>query len=392
MRGLQKKEGLSRMALVNLRLPTESQKLRCVGEGQSCDRCSSRETPCVVPSSRRDSRARTTTRRERPIRRNTNSGHHVDPEPLRSEIPQVPDTSQQVHLDEDEGLQENLPALDPETSQFLSSANSNHDVMVLTNAGDPAYPSNPTSKEMPNTPTLDGLSREGSNDMSSGETSSAGAAESDRCFCVKDLLDIVQKLEDDVFRLRTLGFDHILKLQKYMIFHCCKALDCPNCANSSSSATVILIICDRITSMFRCLSRRIRHQLLNGEGWDVASDSDGSEMYSRPIPDHGLAETSSPSVREVSAEVNPRPRCNPDMFSPEFKAQYSVEEQLHMIRVLAKIQVRNSNQLLVRISETSRAQNCEARFARIMDMTSRLQQAAESIDDTFQKMLQNLVD
>src|SRR5688572_16706609 len=40
------------------------------------------------------------------------------------------------------------------------------------------------------------------------------------CSCISDTLDVVQKLDDDYFQLRTLAFDHVLKLQKWLIFHC----------------------------------------------------------------------------------------------------------------------------------------------------------------------------
>jgi hypothetical protein len=230
----------------------------------------------------------------------------------------------------------------------------------------------------------------------SEDNSTPTIPETTPCSCLEDMLEIVQKLDDDEFKLRTLGFDEVLKLQKFMIFHCCKPLDCANCMDLPSTSTVILIICERITEMFRCLSRRIKRQLPDGGELDAPnnkSDEPGF-LFHHPLSNGQALDEASP-IRlfdGLSSEASIRVPCNPDMFSPEFKAQYSYEEQLHMIRVLAKIQVRNANQLLLRISEMHQSQRSQARFGKILDLINRLQQAAESIDRTFQILLQNLVE
>lgn len=218
------------------------------------------------------------------------------------------------------------------------------------------------------------------------------------CSCLGDTLDIVQKLDDDAFQLRTLAFDHVLKLQKWLIFHCCKPLDCDKCTNLLQTYTIILIICDRVAEMFKCLSRRIKLPLPNPtEAGDLRSietpdmttpSSSGTLPRDKtPLQDESTAQL----FDSFSGDAGIATPCNPEMFSPEFRAQYSYDEQLHMIRVLTKIQVRNFNQLLVRISELQQTQQSQARFGKIMSLIKRLQEAGASMDESFQSMLQSLV-
>ncbi|KAH8688373.1 hypothetical protein BGZ61DRAFT_421539 [Ilyonectria robusta] len=218
------------------------------------------------------------------------------------------------------------------------------------------------------------------------------------CSCLGDALDIVQKLDDDAFQLRTLAFDHVLKLQKWLIFHCCKPLDCDKCADLLQTYTIILIICDRVAEMFKCLSRRIKLPLSNPTEVDDPRSIETPDMTTpsssgilprdkAPLQDESTAQL----FDSFSGDAGLTTPCNPEMFSPEFRAQYSYDEQLHMIRVLAKIQVRNFNQLLVRISELQQTQQSQARFGKIMSLIKRLQEAGASMDASFQSMLQGLV-
>lgn len=226
------------------------------------------------------------------------------------------------------------------------------------------------------------------------ETSNVGLA----CSCLGDTLDIVQKLDDDAFQLRTLAFDHVLKLQKWLIFHCCKPLDCDKCADLLQTYTIILIICDRVAEMFKCLSRRIKLPLSNPTAVDDPTSIETPDMTTPsssvtlprdnpPLQDESTAQL----FDSFSGDAGITTPCNPEMFSPEFRAQYSYDEQLHMIRVLTKIQVRNFNQLLVRISELQQTQQSQARFGKIMSLIKRLQEAGASMDASFQSMLQSLV-
>lgn len=199
-----------------------------------------------------------------------------------------------------------------------------------------------------------------------------------------DILDIVEKLDNDFFQLRMLPFDHVLKLQKWMLFNCCKPLECNNCENASTIFTVVLIICGRLADMCDCLSGRLHLAkatlLKNG---NFAAEEETTTSSSNSAGDSPGGHLLKSATHGAGAPTC----CNYEMFSPEFRAEYSQEEQLHMIRVLAKIQVRNLNQLLMRLSETSCAQSSEATIEKIFKVTNRLKTSAESIDESLQAMI-----
>ena len=209
------------------------------------------------------------------------------------------------------------------------------------------------------------------------------------CSCVDDLLHVVERLDNDDFQLRTLAFDQVLKLQKWLTFNCLQPLGCSNCSNRPTVHSVILVICERVTNMFQCLSRRLKQPRLNLEETDTSSSFTTFSCLSR------AADSSEPSPQpqtfEVSTYAGNTFGCNPEMFSPEFRRQYSNEEQFHMIRVLAEIQVRNFDKLLVRISEVAMAQGSQGRVEKVQVTRMRLQEAARSIDDSFGRILETLV-
>ncbi|KAF7554616.1 hypothetical protein G7Z17_g2766 [Cylindrodendrum hubeiense] len=259
-------------------------------------------------------------------------------------------------------------------------------------AGSPSLDISQFFADFPETPCSSYL-----NPVAPEESVPRNSTDAIACCCLVDTLDIVQKLDDDAFQLRTLAFDHVLKLQKWLIFHCCKPLDCDKCSTLLQTYTVILIICDRVAEMFKCLSRRIKQPSPNSpEGDDHGqigtpdmTTPSSSATFQRSEPLSGDA-SSAQLFDSLSGDAGIRTPCNPEMFSPEFRAQYSYDEQLHMIRVLAKIQVRNFNQLLVRISETQQTQQSQARFGKIMSLIRRLQDAGASMEESFKIMLQSL--
>ncbi|KFA55390.1 hypothetical protein S40293_10986 [Stachybotrys chartarum IBT 40293] len=189
------------------------------------------------------------------------------------------------------------------------------------------------------------------------------------CTCVQDCFDIIQKLDDDEFQLTSLAFDHVLKLQKYLIFHCCKLLDCPACVDNLGASTVTLVICERVTNMFECLCKRIE------PGGVAAATLLGLEK------DHKYCVHATASNMNFTSIL--KGPCNPQMFSPEFSAEYSLEEQMHMIRALAKVQAKTFNQFLVRLAEQKQSQRSQARLARIRYLKERSEEAAVLIDEFF---------
>lgn len=241
------------------------------------------------------------------------------------------------------------------------------------------------------------------------------------------MLDIVQKLDDDYFRLSTLTFDQCLKVGKYLIFHCVKPMDCASCADESAAHTVVLIICDRVAQMMACLGGRLERtlskmmtcsdeRLVRRDPVAQEKEGDGSQggnSASRrrdQYPELGLALAQHPppsptmEFRPKGYKVNclvslfdgatGQPgmshECNTNMFSPDFQAQYSNEELLHMIRELARIQAKNMDKLLARVGDMPQAQRSQARMGRIRVLRARIEEAAEKMDEGFGTLLRNL--
>ena len=214
---------------------------------------------------------------------------------------------------------------------------------------------------------------------------------SKQCSCISDTLRIVQSLDDDEFRLRSLCFDEALKLQKWIIFHCLQPLTCQSCATSASAHTVVLIICERLTELFTCLSRRLANTHIDASSVITINippspptepeDKSSSPNANHPTPRLYDAESGQACTRVV---------CNAAMFSPEFKEQYSDEEQYHMARVLAKLQVRNFSQLLSRMGNI--AEGNVARAGKIQAMKKRIQEASERMETAFDRILECLMD
>lgn len=81
--------------------------------------------------------------------------------------------------------------------------------------------------------------------------------------------------------------------------------------------------------------------------------------------------------------------CNPMMFSGQIRQQYSEEEQIHLIRVLLRFQIRNFRQLLVRMGDIVQAAGSTARRSKVLFMVTRLEEASAAIDVALQMVLQS---
>ncbi|KAH7163355.1 hypothetical protein B0J13DRAFT_35319 [Dactylonectria estremocensis] len=432
-----------------------NKKIRCTGNRRSCDRCNIQQITCVFPPAPERQRTRGN-RKVLPINdppTQTNTGDETTYIVSNHDPPAQP--TQTVSP-----LSTSQPELDSRAKDVVnggfgqislpnSHQNSAHELSISrpscigsgrpgleTTSNNPAATQITVSKEtdvtftddqsgymfggrvQPLSPFAESLAGSSSLDISQfladfpgtpclstmGPTSTEAHATQissnvAMCSCLEDTLDIVQKLDDDAFQLRTLAFDHVLKLQKWLLFHCCKPLDCDKCTSLLQTSTIILVICGRVANMFECLSRRIQPPPFSpdcpaeeGELGSITTPGIAPFLpFARPARRKTTLDTSNSELFDISGEAAIQTPCNPEMFSAEFRAQYSYDEQLHMIRVLAKIQVRNFNQLLVRISESQQTQNSQARFGRIMSFIRRLQEAGASIDESFQIMLQSLV-
>lgn len=192
------------------------------------------------------------------------------------------------------------------------------------------------------------------------------------CPCIHSTVRVVQQLDDDDFRITALSLDQVVQLQKWIISQCGKPLDCPNCRFLPTVHTVLVIICDRLSEMFECISKRIKraNQRLSGQ----ASSEESTE-----------------SAEPCAADSSRNANCNPDLFSSEFQNTYSDEEQVHMIRVLLKLQLRNFRALLVRLDGVIQIAGSEARRSKVKSVMLRLGRAATEIDNALRVVLQFFV-
>ncbi|KAH6846932.1 hypothetical protein B0I37DRAFT_373903 [Chaetomium sp. MPI-CAGE-AT-0009] len=239
----------------------------------------------------------------------------------------------------------------------------------------------------------------------SGVPSQPNRSGSPPCSCLSDLVRVVQQLDDDEFHITTMSLDQVLQLQKWLVFQCCKPLDCPKCLDLSTIHTVRLILCDRLTEMFECIHKRVKSAsaILIGHNSDSSSHSASSQSPDSHSSHHSLH--SAPPLPTAAVGTGPLPAqlfcstsgraanataCNPLMFSDEFRNQYSDEEQVHMIRVLLRLQIRNFQKLLLRVERTSHTVANQARQSKVKSMMVRLSKAGGDIEGALRLVFQAL--
>ncbi|KAL0937072.1 uncharacterized protein CTRU02_206803 [Colletotrichum truncatum] len=225
-------------------------------------------------------------------------------------------------------------------------------------------------------------------------TSDTGSSNgSGACSCTNNLLKIVQQFDDDDFGLTSLSLDEVMKLQKWILFQCCQPLDCPSCQALPAVHTVLLIICDRMTEIFECIEKRIRRT--NSQPHRTKGPNETNYMTDGINFTSVEVRQSSGNLFDASTgNVAGQMDCNPHLFSLEFQRGYSDEEQVHMIRVLLKLQIRNFRSLLVRVHDASQASSREARKSKVKSLTTRLSTAEigieNSLRDTLKKIMVNM--
>jgi hypothetical protein len=222
---------------------------------------------------------------------------------------------------------------------------------------------------------------------------------------------VVQQLDDDEFHITTMSLDQVLQLMKWLVFQCCKPLDCHRCLDLASIHTVRLILCDRLTEMFECIHLRIKRasamlsaQLSDASTAPSAASSSPDSLSAPSLPSlHSAAPQppaaavgSGPPAAQLFCGTSGRAAntaaCNPMMFSDDFRNQYSDEEQVHVIRVLIRLQIRNFQKLLLRLERTSQVAASHARQSKVKSMMARLAKASADIDGALRLVFQALSD
>ncbi|KAL6857467.1 hypothetical protein ACO1O0_004903 [Amphichorda felina] len=213
--------------------------------------------------------------------------------------------------------------------------------------------------------------------------------------CVDNTLHLIQRLDDDEFCLKKLSVDQLLKLQKYLVFQCVQPLQCNQCASNTGAQGAVLIVCGRIINMSECLSNRLK-RLLNGLSMSAQKDRISVfEILQRPdilhAPDEDFTndnhEGSTALFNGQTGQAGYVAKCTLHLFSPEFRGQYSSDEQCQMIQVLARMQIDNCARLLKRLGSMCGSHH-QARSERIRAMEKRLQDAGSSTDESLEAISQ----
>lgn len=210
------------------------------------------------------------------------------------------------------------------------------------------------------------------------DASNLAGASWHHCSCFEDALLAVQDLDEDKWKLRLRSFDQIIEIQKGIIAHGGKFLDCSRCRSLPTVLTVVLVICDRLTEMFECIHVRVQR----------ATRTNPQEMLSEKARSwHGFSGIPAAQVHAAqlfcseSGSAAMEGTCNMELFSDEIRGKYSDEEQVYMVQGLLNLQVRNFRTLL---EEVGKVAGSGARQSKIQSMMDRLSRAATEIHACFQ--------
>ncbi|KAK0643306.1 hypothetical protein B0T16DRAFT_447289 [Cercophora newfieldiana] len=405
----------------NACLQCQSKKLRCTGSTRDrCDRCRSRSIDCVFPPGAGQSRSHSHTshshsspdapKADTPDGSLSPTGDTLD----GTELPVLGRLSDELSQDEVFDLNANFEELHQDSrplnlSEFdtslLSVENgghyqpqslqSNHDTQSHSTLVQAEYLHPEQLQILSNTSTPENFSLGGVSFLSNQlqalpavQIAGLGQDGSTGCSCLSDLLRVMEQLDDDEFKITTLAMDHVLQLQKWIIFQCCKPLDCgQHCATLPSVNTVLLCISDRLTEMFECLYKRLKAPLLVVilKGFVNGSNNHSPSSYEPP---ESTVSTSPAQAAQLfcstTGQAANAAACVPALFAGELQAEYSSEEQIHMIRVLLRLQIRNFRQLL---SRQERIQSV-ARKSKINSLLERLKTASSDIEGAFDTVIQ----
>ncbi|KAK0701968.1 hypothetical protein B0T26DRAFT_735421 [Lasiosphaeria miniovina] len=428
----------------------QKNKLRCTGCPRNCDRCQARALDCVLPAttSRRRPNSSTLTWQCESVEARDETLDGIQPPPespaLRTQggdlaLAKNPTDNDMPAADflnfDGEGFDADIGdlGLDNSSLDFRMPSSPVADMNVARGIPPESHifhseyfrdQSSHPGKSLPGEsgenqkqPVVAGHVLQARSDFDVRLDSSEALANSGTCSCLCDAVRVVQQLEDDEFHTSTLSLDMVLQLQKWLIFQCCNVLDCPKCASLPTVHAMVLIICDRMSEMFECISTRIRLAAAVIMSLSPAAGSSSNkpalpENSESPDPSNAPIGTgtayiltlgqqaamnwnSTPSNPQLFSNTSGGPAasaaCNPLLFSNEFRAQYSDEEQIHIMRVLLKLQIRNFRHLLVRVERAGEAQGSQARRAKVQSMTGRVDKASTSINGTLEIIFQTFL-
>ncbi|KAL7907495.1 hypothetical protein GGI35DRAFT_456400 [Trichoderma velutinum] len=352
-------------------LPCKLKKVRCTGQRQSCDRCRSRAIRCVMPTVRKrairkaglldgltQQQARSTTGQSseaKRVQRNAtiNQPPAAGPTMSGAQNTMAPGSDMAPHLVDCSADIERVCAA-PTPSSLLKSALQFTGLTTLPRQVTPPIPAQGFGG------VLDPF------------------CDSGPCLCIENSATVLQRLEDDEFKITELSIEGVVQLQKWVMFQCCAALDCPICYLLPRVQTLIVVICDRLTEMFECLCKRL-HNSTAGLTW---LESLKGQHFSTASTVTDISSTKRHAQLYCSSSRGPAElaSCNSAIFSNLRGDSYIAQEQLHMMRGLLNLQIEHCRSLLKRVYGVSQDAKSEARQAKVEMMIARLDTADTQIN------------
>ncbi|KAL7781911.1 hypothetical protein V8C43DRAFT_297253 [Trichoderma afarasin] len=357
-------------------LACKIKKVRCTGQRQRCDRCRSRAIRCIMPTL------------QKKVVRKAGLLDGLTQGATRSPTDQNVEAKR---LQEDATINEPFTAEQTMTGVQDTAAPGSATPLHTTDCSADfgrvcAAPTSSTLLKSPLQSTgLTPLARQ----VTPPIQESGGVPDSfcsyKTCCCMENSVTVLQRLEDDEFRITELSIEGVVQLQKWVMFQCCLALDCPICCLLPQVQALIVVICDRLTEIFECLCKRLHNS--------VAELNELESLESQPLPSTSIVTGSSSTNRQsqlyCSSTRGPAElaSCNSAIFSDIHGENYIPQEQLHMMRGLLNLQIEYFRNLLKRVNGVSQVSGSEARQAKVKTMMARLEIADTKINHVLSLVL-----
>ena len=160
--------------------------------------------------------------------------------------------------------------------------------------------------------------------------------------------------------------------------------------------TTVLILCERIINVFQCLSKRLHRLWTNLSKYSIEEGLDVFEVLQLPEIRAGTSPSPPPEMKDhlgewqiydgETGQSGVIMECTLHLFSSEFRAEYSSDEQCGMIQVLAKKQIENAGRLLKRLRMLSASS--PARTGKLMTLEDRLGRAKRTTEESLESISQ----
>ncbi|KAL2204341.1 hypothetical protein CC79DRAFT_1130072 [Sarocladium strictum] len=197
------------------------------------------------------------------------------------------------------------------------------------------------------------------------------------CSCTQNVVQVLSNIEEDQFKLTRLSLDQVVQLQKWLMYQCCTALECPRCHGEKSVHTLLVLICERILLMYECAAARMaKTAQIQSNSRSASEMHKGADDYASYYP----PEKPGQLFCGISGMPMETAACQGGICSPEQGSQYTIEEQVCMVHALMKMHMKSFRGLLDWIGGTCEESGNLARTGKIEALGVRLVKAGEQID------------